>query len=135
MQPYLITAPDARGALERAVIISLYTRRRAEPSDPVDDANREGWWGDSFPTLANDRIGSRLWLLRRRSLTAQTIRDAKRYAEEALAWLIEDGIVTTVAVTVSRSAVNTLSAVVELRRPEGETVSINIEDLQAAHAV
>ena len=135
MQPYLITAPDARGALERAVIISLFTRRRAEPSDPVDDANRQGWWGDSFPALANDRIGSRLWLLRRRSLTSQTIRDAKRYAEEALAWLIDDGIVTTVAVTVSRSAVNTLSAVVELRRPEGEIVSIHIEDLQAAHAV
>ena len=49
--------------------------------------------------------------------------------------IIEDGIVTTVAVTVSRSAVNTLSAVVELRRPEGEIVSIHIEDLQAAHAV
>ena len=74
-------------------------------------------------------------MLRRRSLTSQTIRDAKRYAEEALAWLIDDGIVTTVAVTVSRSAVNTLSAVVELRRPEGEIVSIHIEDLQAAHAV
>lgn len=115
---------------------SMYLRRRrAEPSDPVDDANRQGWWGDSFPALANDRIGSRLWLLRRRSLTSQTIRDAKRYAEEALAWLIDDGIVTTVAVTVSRSAVNTLSAVVELRRPEGEIVSIHIEDLQAAHAV
>ena len=98
------------------------------PEDPLR-------WGDSFPALANGRIGSRLWLLRRRSLTSQTIRDAKRYAEEALAWLIDDGIVTTVAVTVSRSAVNTLSAVVELRRPEGEIVSIHIEDLQAAHAV
>ena len=135
MQPYLITAPDARSALERAVIISLLTWRRAEPSDPVDDANRQGWWGDSYPDHASDRTGSRLWLLRRRSLTQQTIRDAQRYAEDALRWLVEDGIVTTVAVTVTRAGVDTLRAVVELQRPDGDPVSITIDDLQARYAV
>ena len=135
MQPYLITAPDARSALERAVIISLFTWRRAEPSDPVDDANRQGWWGDSFPSLANDQMGSRLWLLRRRSLTAQTVRDAQRYCAEALRWLTEDGIVTDVVVTVTRNGINALRAVVELQRPDGDPVSITIDDLQASHAV
>ncbi len=30
--------------LERAVVISLFTWRRAEPSDPVDDDERYGYW-------------------------------------------------------------------------------------------
>lgn len=135
MQPYMITAQDARSALERAVIISLFTWRRAESSDPVDDAERHGWWGDSYPEQANDRIGSRLWLLRRRSLTAQTLFDAKRYAEEALQWLVEDGHVTRLGVTVSRSSQDRLQAVVLLYRPDGDPVSINIEDLQVSHVV
>lgn len=135
MQPYIITAQDARSALERAVIISLFTWRRAEESDPVDDAEKHGWWGDSYPEYADDRIGSRLWLLRRRSLTAQTLFDAKRYAEEALQWLIDDGHVTSVNVTVMRSSRDRLRAVVMLYRPDGDPVSINIEDLQVHHVI
>lgn len=135
MDTYSLTPTDQRSALERAVVISLFTWRRAEPSDPVDDAERQGWWGDSYPSYASDRIGSRLWLLRRRSLTPQTLRDAERYAKEALQWLIEDGHVTSVSVTVARYALNKLSAVVALSRPEGDPISINIEDLQVSYAV
>lgn len=85
-------------ALIRAVVISLFTWRRAALDDPIDDDARHGWWGDSYPTVANDRIGSRLWLLRRVKLTATTQRDAEFYAREALQWLLDDGQVLDVEV-------------------------------------
>ena len=49
--------------LTRAVVISLFTWRRAEPDDNADVPM--GWWGDTWPAVQNDRYGSRLWLLYR----------------------------------------------------------------------
>ena len=42
MQAFALIAQDQRSWLERAVVISLFTWRRAEPSDPVDDQDRQG---------------------------------------------------------------------------------------------
>lgn len=100
--------------LERAVVISIFTWRRAEPSDPVDDDERYGYWGDAYPDRPNDRIGSRLWLLRRRTLTDQTVRDAERYAREALAWMIEDLVARAVDVRLERIGRERLDLVVGL---------------------
>lgn len=63
--------------LRRAVTISLFSWRRAASDDALDDADRQGWWGDCAPSEAGDQIGSRLWLLRRRTLTDDTLRDAR----------------------------------------------------------
>ena len=82
--------------LTRAVTISLFTWRRANPDDDLPGDLRMGWWGDSFPSVPNDRIGSRLWLLSRAKLTAETVTRAREYAEEALRWLVEDGIAARV---------------------------------------
>lgn len=88
--------------LGRAVVISLFTWRRALESDPVDDLDLQGWWGDSFPAVADDRIGSRLWLLRRRTLTEQTRLDAIAYARESLQWMTDDGILAGVQIEAER---------------------------------
>ena len=53
--------------LTRAVVISLFTHRRADPDDNVDVPM--GWWGDTWPVVANDRYGSKLWILQRSKLT------------------------------------------------------------------
>ncbi|EFX1279405.1 hypothetical protein EZW22_20355 [Shigella sonnei] len=72
--------------LTRAVIISLFTWRRAGR----DDAPRIfGWWGDTWPAVQNDRTGSRLYLLRRSKLTNKTPQLARDYVREALAWMVE----------------------------------------------
>lgn len=82
--------------LEPAVTISLFTDRRAEPADIATPEERRGWWGDTHPDVPEDRIGSRLWLLARAKTTDATLELAKRYILEALQWLIDDGVASSV---------------------------------------
>lgn len=122
-------------AWQRAVVISLLTWRRAEDGDLLDDGQRYGWWGDTFPTLERDRIGSRLWQLRRRTLTDDTLRDAEAFARESLAWLDDDGRVGAVTVTASRG-VNRLDLQVVLLMRDGAVIDVQLDSLwQVINAV
>ena len=114
--------------LRRAVTISLFTWRRAGPDDVVDDSDRKGWWGDSVPSVAGDKIGSRLWLLSRRTLVADTLKDAEAYANEALAWLVDDGVLTRVTVTAERQGNDRMNLRVTLIELHGETLELNFAD-------
>lgn len=116
------------GLLRRSVTISLFTWRRAGPDDPLDDDDRKGWWADCVPTVAGDQIGSRLWLLQRRTITQDTLRDAKEYAEEALRWMTDDGLVSAVTVTATRQDTGRMNLVVLLTELNGETVQLAFED-------
>ena len=102
---------DQAHPLVRAVLISLFTWRRANADDTLPDPKgfRMGWWGDSYPAVANDRIGSRLWLLARAKLTLTTVQRAQDYAEEALQWLIDDGVAARIAVRAERQGLSTLA--------------------------
>lgn len=82
-------------ALQTAIIISLFTDRVARNDDDVDGNERRGWWGDAG---ADKDIGSRLWLLRRRKLTANVAQKAEEYALEGLNWLLADGVVSALRV-------------------------------------
>lgn len=102
---------DMADPLVRAVIISLFTWRRANNDDTLPNAQgfRMGWWGDSYPVVPNDRIGSRLWLLARAKLTDATVQQAKDYAKEALQWLIDDKIAARINVSSQRQGLSTLA--------------------------
>ncbi|MBI6634006.1 MULTISPECIES: phage GP46 family protein [Pseudomonas] len=128
--------PSLETSLIRAVVISLFTWRRAATDDPVDDDERFGWWGDSYPTIADDRIGSRLWLLRRVKLTADTQRDAEFYAREALQWMLDDGQVLEVDVITERADSYRLNLQVILTVLTGARLKINSSQLwQVIYAV
>ncbi|WP_314916561.1 phage GP46 family protein [Pseudomonas helleri] len=116
-------------SLRRAVTISLFTWRRAGPDDAVDDSDRKGWWGDSVPSVTGDKIGSRLWLLQRRTLVADTLKDAEAYANEALAWLVDDGVLTRVTVTAERQGNDRMNLRVTLIELHGETLELNFNDV------
>ncbi len=78
-------------SLGTAVIISLFTDRRALDSDTLPTGagtDKRGWWGDTFNTRP---IGSRLWLLSREKQLSEVLHRAKAYADEALVWLTADG--------------------------------------------
>lgn len=132
----MITTSNRQASLVRAVVISLFTWRRAATDDPLDDDERFGWWGDSFPSIADDRIGSRLWLLRRVRLTADTRRDAEFYAREALQWLLDDDAVSDVDILTEQADVNRLNLRVILTIDAGERLEINSNQLwQVIYAV
>lgn len=111
---------DSTEPLVRAVVISLFTWRRANPDDELPGDLRMGWWGDSFPSVPNDRIGSRLWLLSRAKLTAETVTRAREYAEEALRWLVEDGIAARVEVEAERQGIYTLALACRIYKSDGK---------------
>ncbi|MEW6647182.1 MAG: phage GP46 family protein [Pseudomonadota bacterium] len=100
--------------LRTAVIVSLFTDARAETDDelPAGDGDRRGSWDDP-------QRGSRLWLLAREKQTARTLERAREYAEEALAWLVEDGIARAVTVTAEWVRTGVLGLRVMIERAAG----------------
>lgn len=85
--------------LMTAALLSLFTDRRAEVDDKPpsgDPRDRRGWWADEFLEVEGDKYGSRLWLLARAKATNETALRAKEYIREALAWMIEDRVVSAV---------------------------------------
>jgi phage gp46-like protein len=120
--------------LETAVIISLFTDRRAKEDDVLPDSNstdRRGWWGDlPSPFVEGDQIGSRLWLLSREKTLESAIEKAKGYAEEALQWFVEDGVAAKVEVDAERqgsAGSNILALGVKIHKTSGEIVAFKYE--------
>ena len=111
--------------LETAVIISLFTDRRASaeqipPEYPQDDLR--GYWGDINNASATDQTGSLLWLLAREKELPQTLSRAEQYCREALAWMIDDLVSTKIEVTASYYSRGWMLLVIDIYRPTGAAV-------------
>lgn len=104
--------------LDSAVIISLFTWARAAAGEVDENAPRFGWFGDKIDADSADSTGSKLYLLKRKKITNQTIMDAREYIEQALQWMIEDGVATEISAEVERntSDVNRADALVQIVR-------------------
>ena len=118
---------DSNDKLARAVIISLFTWRRAGADDQYDGP-KYGWWGDTFAEPQTDRIGSKLYQLLRRSITDDLLLQAQETIGEALHWLIDDGLASSISVSVERYGINGLSATVTINFQDKETV-LQLKDL------
>jgi phage gp46-like protein len=108
--------------LATAVLISLFTDRRADPDDrlPDDAEGLRGWWGDLVDVIEGgnvDRIGSKLWLLSREKEQVEVLRRAEAYAGEALAWLLEDGVARSVDVVATAPLPGVLQLDVSIAQP------------------
>lgn len=117
----LLLAP----ALQTAVMVSLFTDRRATDDDvlPPGETDRRGWWGEQ---LDGQPIGSRLWLLRRAKRMPETLRLARDYIREALAWLIDDALASRIDVETEWGAAGRLVARITIHRASG-AVSLTAE--------
>lgn len=120
-------------SLETAVFISLFTDHRAGVDDVLpEDAgvqsllppDRRGWCGDALPEVPGDKIGSRLWLLKRAKQTEETRRRAIFYAEEALQWMIDDGLALEISVAAEWAAFQYLRLTVDLLQADGTRFSV-----------
>jgi phage gp46-like protein len=126
--------------LATAVLISLFTDRRADPDDTMPDGetDRRGWWGDVVPLVAGYPIGSRLWLLARSKDLPEVLVLAKAYAEEALAWMIAAGAASRVeveAVTQHRGLLQLNVRITRPARPDAETYQFQWSALSPAEEV
>lgn len=100
--------------LQTAVVISLFSDARAteEEAAAYGDTSLRGYWADS----ADDRVGSKLWLLgREKALPSVAVR-AKQYAEAALGWLVRDGIAASVNVSAEIVKPSSLYLGIEITR-------------------
>ena len=115
---------ESDDGLRTAVLLSLFTDRRAEDGDvlPDSETDRRGWWGDNHPVVAGDKIGSRLWLLARSKQTPDVLARAEEYAREALQWLIEDKVASRVDVESGIVRNGVLGLAVTIDRPEVDPV-------------
>lgn len=107
--------------LQTAIYISLFTDRQARNDDTYDGDDRKGWWGD---TGADYQIGSRIWLLKRQKLTPAVANAAAGYAKEALAWLINDGIVENIAVATQIVYPRSLHMTITYQKPDRSSTSV-----------
>lgn len=112
--------------IKTAVLLSLFTDRRAEADDALPDASgsRRGWWGDAF---SRRRIGSRLWLLSREKQTAEVVNRAREYAREALAWLVEDGVASAIEVSAAILAPGQLGLHISVSRNPSPPASFRFQ--------
>lgn len=78
---------EADDGLETAVLLSLFTGAAG------------GWWGDAIPDIAGDTFGSKLYELDRSKDLPAVLQRAPVLAQEALAWLVEDGVASSVTAT------------------------------------
>jgi phage gp46-like protein len=95
-----------------AVIVSLFTDRRANADDPLPDervgvpSDPRGWWGDFLPEddspYAGRALGSRLWLLSREKDMDVVVARASQYAAEAVEWLARERRVGRIEATATR---------------------------------
>ena len=107
--------------LRTAVLLSLFLDRRAGTQDPLPDAgtpDRRGWVGDALAAVPGDRIGSRLWLLRREKQLPGVPPRAEAHAREALAWLLDAGIASAIEVSAAWQGQGLLALAVRIA-PQG----------------
>lgn len=124
----------ADDGLETAVLISLFTDRRAEDGDvlPEQESDRRGWWGDTQPIAEDDRIGSRLWLLGRAKETPDLLSRVNEYVSEALAWLVTDKVVERVDVESDIVGNGIVEFTISIQRPKADPVQFRYNYTWAA---
>jgi phage gp46-like protein len=106
----------ADDSLRVAVACSLLTDREWAESP---DGDRRGTWQDALLDDPRDRAGSWLWRLAPRKRQPAMLSEAKQYAEQALAWLVQDGIASRVDVVARFDARYELQLDIAIHRPTG----------------
>lgn len=132
--------------LMTAVVISLFTWRRANPDDVLPDPlskNRMGWFGDWYSNAAlnalaandnaplpipTDRIGSRMWLLWREKVTPEVLVRAQEYCQEALQWMLDDGVASDVQVVAAETQPGVLGVAIQITKPDMTTETYRYDD-------
>ncbi|MEH6630156.1 MAG: phage GP46 family protein [Halopseudomonas aestusnigri] len=112
--------------IETAVIMSIFTWRRANADDelPEGETSRQGWWADTYTDVPNDKIGSRIWLARRRKMNQTTRVFIYDCIKECLQWLIEDQIAVKIDIETERQGLSTLATKIIIHETSGAVTAL-----------
>ena len=107
--------------LNTAVYISLFTDARVDDESLLDDkTDKRGYWADVFD---DKPMGSKLWLLAREKNLSAVLDKAKTYCQDALKWLIEDGIAKKITVNTESVSENILGIETIIQKPSDEILN------------
>ena len=84
-------------------------------------ADAETDFGDTYEDEAGAVTGSRLWLLCRQKVTDEVLQKCKDFCEQALAWLVTEGVASAVKVSVERNGLDRVDILVEVVRGKDAT--------------
>ena len=115
--------------LKTAVLHSLFSDARVSlaQAKKVGSTDPRGWWGAALDSEQPDNYGSKLWLLSREKQTDETLQNAVSFGQEALEWMIEDGVVSTVTVEAEWKDTAALALRIDLKLPSGEVESYDFD--------
>lgn len=91
---------DTTDGLETAILVSLFSDRRAAADEVRDPLRRRGWIGNLIAEVPNDNFGSGLWLYEQKRLTGDVLAGLRTEAEQALDWMVDEGLATSTAAKV-----------------------------------
>lgn len=140
---WLLTPVDQRDPsldLVDCVVIALGTDRLARADDKLPfpgDTDRRGWWGDLDAAGIRDGwpIGSRLWLLRRVTITGSearqgsTVARAEDYTREALQPFVTKGVASRMSVVATRIDIKTIDVRAVLYRGPLPSIELRFAEL------
>lgn len=113
-------------SLETAVLISLFSDSRATEDDQVPNAGTDlrGYWGDQYlSSEPGDSTGSLIWTLQGGPIDVAQEK-LPGFCRRALQWMITDGYITAVDITIGRPDYSQLSIHLTLTRPSGATTDL-----------
>lgn len=87
--------------LEAAVIVSLFSDRRAREDEVRNPLKRRGWIGDLLTDIPGDLHGSGLWFYEQSRLTAVEAAGVAAEARNALQWMVDEELCDSVSVEVA----------------------------------
>lgn len=110
---------DSEDSFDTAIIVSLFSDRRASASEVPDPRFRRGWIGNESNEF---EIGSKLWLFHQARATQDTRNGVRDAADEALEWLVDDGFAEAIQSAELVVLPNGMGLSIEIKRPTGEVV-------------
>lgn len=88
---------------ETALLVSLFSDRRAYGDEVPDPLKRRGWIGDLVSGISGDKIGSGIWFYEQSRLTIDVENGVRSEANMSLQWAVNENLLTFVEADTKQS--------------------------------
>lgn len=104
---------------DTAILVSIYEEKRATSSEIALPEQRRGWIGNE--STQDFERGSKIWLYEQQKLTREVMNNIIGAANDALAWMIDQGFAISVTSDVKLQE-GEVFLNIQLQRPESTTI-------------